>query len=717
VPNTTVENEQNVAPESKPDATPENVPDAIPENVPNTALESEPNATPESKPNATPDDVLNITSEDAPNATPKDVPSTIPESEPNTTPESKPDAIPENVPNTTPESKPNATQKNAAQENATQENAICEEVAETVSSSLSREEIVEKLRAFIGEGTLKQHSKTISELKLRYRELTAEVRQEAYNKYSEIEGEKSEFIFEDETEKSFRNVNEQIKSILKKEKEDLEKLMEENFIKKKALLEELRTLIDSDMPLKTMYDEFKELSEKWKNINPVSRLVNNDLWNNYQFLTDRFFDKVKMNVELRNLDYKKNLEEKIKLCEEAEALLLEENINKASNALHHLHERWKETGPVAPEKRDEIWDRFKAVSDAIGLRRKQADELLEEERKQNLLAKQALCEKMEAIAIEYSSIKEWNAKTAEAEELMKIWKSIGRAPEKLNDEIWERFRAAMNKFYENKKVYFRTITDEKKRNYEQKFDLVVQAELIVQKREDWRKATVEIKELQRKWKEIGPVPDRQSDKIWKRFRAACDEFFSQKQAIYEQQHASENENLDAKKALIEEVKSLDPKADKDAFIAAIKDIQRRWTETGFVPAAEKEKVYKEFRAEIDAKFAQFGERPRRWIDTLEDTKTLSSKDVQMLLRKAQQMRSDIIIWENNVGFLSRSKNADILRQEFETKIQKAKEELALVEAKLKMLRGNEQEQPVKLFNPATQSNRPNRNRNKAKKSS
>jgi hypothetical protein len=244
----------------------------------------------------------------------------------------------------------------------------------------------------------------------------------------------------------------------------------------------------------------------------------------------------------------------------------------------------------------------------------------------------------------------------------------------------------MNSFYENKKKYFRVITEEKKRNYEQKFDLVVQAELIAQKREDWRKATVEIKELQRKWKEIGPVPEKQNEKIWKRFRAACDEFFEQKKVVYEQQHAGESENLEAKKALIEEVKTLDPKADKNAFIAAIKDIQRRWTETGFVPAAEKDKIYKEFRAEIDAKFAQLGDRPRNWLDTLENAESVSSRDMQTLLRKIQTMRQDIITWETNVGFLSRSKNADVLRSEFDKKIQHAKEELALMEAKLKMLR-------------------------------
>ncbi|MDR1739584.1 MAG: DUF349 domain-containing protein [Bacteroidales bacterium] len=560
-------------------------------------------------------------------------------------------------------------------------------IDETELSTLSREDIVEKLRSFITEGNLKSQTPVISQLKLRYRELTAELRQEAYNSYNEIEGEKGEFIFEDSTETTFREVNEQIKTILKKEREDLEKLMEENLVKKKALLDELRSLVDSDLPLKTMYDSFKELSEKWKSIHPVSRLVNNDLWSSYQFLTDRFFDKVKMNVELRNLDYKKNLEEKIKLCEDAEALLLEENINKASSALHRLHERWKETGSVAPEKRDEIWERFKAVSDAIAQKRKQAEEEFAEQRQQNLLAKQALCEKMEALADNYSSVKEWNEKTSEADELMKIWKSIGRAPEKLNDEVWERFRSAMNNFYENKKNYFQSLTEERKRNYEQKFDIVIKAELIAQKREDWRKATVELKELQRQWKEIGPVPDKQSQKIWERFRAACDEFFNQKKIIYEQQHANENDNLNAKKALIEEVKTLNPKEDKDAFIAAIKDIQRRWTEIGFVPADEKENVYKEFRSEIDAKFAQLGsDRPKRWIDTIENAETLSSRDMQILLNKIQTLRADVLTWENNMGFLSRSKNADVLKKEFEVKIQKAKEELALMEAKLKMLR-------------------------------
>ena len=560
-------------------------------------------------------------------------------------------------------------------------------------SALDRLAIVERLEQLYGQKQLEEAKNVVALLRLKYKEKTGLVKKEALDRFLEEGGNKIDFHFSDKEEERFASISQKIREYHQKKREEQEKLMADNLVKKQALLEQLRQLVEGDeRPLKAIYDDFTKLTEQWREIKPIARAESNSLWQNYHFLVEKFFDKVRINNELRELDYKKNLEEKLQLCEKAESLLAEESIGKASKELHELHDRWKEIGPVAMDKKDEIWDRFKAASDAIAQKRKDYYDSLQAEMEQNLLAKRALCEKAEALLTQaYQNAKEWNAASDQVDELMKLWKSIGRAPGNENDAVWERFRGSLNTFFEEKKAFFRKIRDEQTNNYNLKVDLCVRAENIAQQRLDYRAATADLLKLQQEWKAVGPVPMRLSDKVWKRFRAACDAFFQKKADYYQSMRSDENANKEAKEALVQEVKALAVE-NREALLTAVKDLQRRWTEIGHVPMKDKDRLYADFRAAIDEKFKVFGKkrpdgmRDFSEINTPEDAALLSNKDIAQLNNRIQRLKGDITLWENNMGFISQAKSSDVLRREFENKIRRAKEELALLEAKLKIIR-------------------------------
>lgn len=560
-------------------------------------------------------------------------------------------------------------------------------------SALDRQGLVERLEVLYDRRELEESKNMIALLRIKYKEKTGVEKKAALDKFLEEGGNKMDFRFTDALEERFSNISQKIREYHQKKREELERLMDENLKKKQALLEELKRLIEEEKPLKQTYDAFNKLTETWREIKPIARAESNNLWQNYHFLVEKFFEKVRINNELRDLDFKKNLEEKLQLCEKAESLILEESITKASRALHDLHDRWKEIGPVVMEKKDEIWDRFKAASDAIAQKRKDYYDKMQAEMEQNLLAKKALCEKVEALLAEKrEAFKDWTEATLKVEELMKLWKSIGRAPQSENDSIWERFRGSLNAFFESKNEFFGKKRDEQNNNYNLKVDLCVQAENIAKQRTDFKAATADLLKLQQQWKAVGQVPFRLSEKIWKRFRAACDEFFERKAAYYDNLRSNESANKVAKEALIEEAKNLVVEG-KDGLMTAVKDLQRRWTEIGHVPMQDKDRLYAEFRAAIDEKFKALGPKgPSRAvrdfadIRTEEDAARMSGKEVFSLQNRILQLRNDIALWENNMGFISQSKSSDILRREFERKIERARQDLALLEAKLKMVR-------------------------------
>ncbi len=475
---------------------------------------------------------------------------------------------------------------------------------------------------------------------------------------------------------------------------DAQKL--ENLAQKQAILDELKQLIASEETLKKTYDDFRALQDKWKTIGQVPATENANLWNSYHFLVEKFFDKVNINRELRDLDMKKNLDAKIVLCEKAEELLDEKSMSKAFKSLQKLHEDWKEIGPVPQDKKEEIWERFKAATDKINAIRREHYSKIQEEQNANLETKTALCEKAEElINEEYNSVGVWQKKSTELSELFKIWKTVGPAAKKQNEEIWNRFRTAMGTFFAKKKEFFTSLKDRQSENMERKINLCIEAEGL-QESTEWKKATEQFKKMQEEWKTIGPVPKRQADKVWKRFRAACDTFFSRKAEHFSGMKEEENANLAAKQALIETIKNFELKPSRNENMEAIKALQKQWIEIGHVPMKMKDTINSEYRKAVDALFDKMRSNQneistnefREMIEGMKEDPEASDKvrrEKNNLANKIQKLRDEIAVLENNIGFFSNSKNSELMRAEYEKKINKAKNDLKVLEAKLKIV--------------------------------
>lgn len=562
---------------------------------------------------------------------------------------------------------------------------------------LSREQLIEELNKIVQEEDINEIKNKVALIKVAFYKITNEEKQAHYHQFIEDGGNKEEYTpVEDELEVKFKAAFQIYREKKQKYNEELEKEKLENLAKKQQIIEELKQLISSEETLKKTYDEFKELQEKWKGIGQVPRSENNTMWQNYHFLVEKFFDKVKINKELKDLDLRKNLENKIQLCEKAEELILEPSILVSFKKIQQYHEEWKEIGPVPQDKKDEIWERFKNATDKINQRRQEHYQTLHEQYEKNLMAKTALCEKAEQIlSREFKTLKDWQDATNEMNELLKIWKSIGQVSKKYNNEIWSRFKTYLDTFFANKSEHFAKLKDEQVHNYNLKLDLCVQAEAI-KDRKDWKKATQELLDLQRQWKEIGPVPRKNQEKIWQRFRAACDEFFNNKSAYFANINENENNNLKLKEELIEKVKNFNFSDDRNENLQQLKDIQRQWSEIGHVPLSEKEKIQSEFRKHINACFDKLRISSNEaaalsYKNRIESIKAGSngskqlSKEKSFITGKINKLKEDISLWENNIGFLAHSKQADLLKSEFEKKIESAKQEVAFLEAKLKML--------------------------------
>lgn len=481
--------------------------------------------------------------------------------------------------------------------------------------------------------------------------------------------------------------------------ESLEEQKVANLQQKKAILEELKQLISSEETLKKTYDEFRNLQDRWKEIGQVPATEITNLWSNYHFLIEKFYDKVKINRELRDLDLKKNLEAKIGLCEKTEDLLHEKSVTKAFKLLQKYHDEWKEIGPVPQEKKDEIWERFKNATDKINQIRREHYSKIQDEQQSNLDAKTAICVKIEEVLNDsINSIGAWQKKSIEVNELFKVWKSIGPAQKKQNDEIWNRFKGSMDLFFNKKKEFFSKLKEQQIENYNRKIQLCIEAEALAESKE-WKKATDQIKKLQEEWKKIGPVPKRHSDKIWKRFRSACDTFFTSKSEHFSGVKGVEEENLRLKRELIERIKAYELKKERSANMEAIKAFQREWLAIGYVPMKYKDSTQNEYRKLIDGMFDKMKATEneistaeyRNMVEGLKDdpeSRDKVRKERNILTNKITKLREEIIVLENNIGFFSNSKQSELMRAEYEKKINRAKNEVKVLEAKLKIL--NEQ---------------------------
>ncbi len=576
------------------------------------------------------------------------------------------------------------------------------EIPDDMYDDFTKEEVVAALEEVVKEKDINKIKKQVSLLRLKYTNIVREEREQKLAEDLSSEEEKSdeaqqEIIADKALSERFQKAFTTYKENKQLHIEQLEQQKSQNLEEKKALLENLKELIDSNESLKSIYDSFKEIQEKWRNIGPVPQNDTSELWQNYHFYVEKFFDKVKINKELKELDLKKNLEQKIALCEKAEELLLNPSVYKAFSILQQYHAQWKEIGAVPEDKKEEIWLRFKDASDRINQKRKEHYENLLKEQESNYQAKLALCNKAQEVTnIDYSSIKQINTASKETTELLKTWKTIGAVPKQYNEEIWERFKGTLDTFYENKKQFFAKLKSEQLDNYNKKLNLCIQAEAIAL-RTDWRKATDDILKVQKEWKTIGIVNRKQSEILWKRFRKACDDFFTAKEEYFKNIESHEKENLALKEALIQKVKDTPVVDSKEENLEIIKNFQREWTAIGYTPIADKERLWKEFRAAIDQRFEKLNMKAedikkiqyqQHIKNILEDDNSSEAlrRERRFLQNRITKLTEDVILWENNLGFFASSKNADLLKAEFETKITKAKEEVKQLESKLKLLK-------------------------------
>ena len=487
-------------------------------------------------------------------------------------------------------------------------------------------------------------------------------------------------------ERGFKEIYNRFRKERAEYNKQLEKEREANLALKEAVIADLKALLEKQEDVNATFPEFREIQNRWRAIGPVPAQSYRNINETYQLYVEQFYDMVKINRELRDLDFKKNLEAKEQFCALAEKLAENPNVIEAFRELQKLHEQWKEFGPVAKEYRDQIWERFKAATALVNKKYQAFFEGLKEQQTENLAKKTVLCEKVEEIAErEVSDSNQWNAFSKEIEDIQKEWRTIGFASKKDNQKIYDRFRAACDKFYGRKRDFYNDYKDNINQNMEKKVALCEAAEALKSSTE-WKKATDQFIALQKQWKEIGAVPRKKSEQLWKRFRAACDEFFAER----DKNAKPENDfygNLKAKQRLVEEIKAYVLTGDAAADQEAMKAFQTRWQEIGFVPFKEKDKVAQAYKDALKEKFPAPERGARRGRG---GRPQLSEKD--RLIQKYNQLEQDIVTYENNIGFFSMSKNSEPLIKQMQERIAAAKDELKALAEQIRVLNAAEEQE-------------------------
>ena len=596
--------------------------------------------------------------------------------------------------------------KQAAEVSATTETPAEEKTQEKTAESdhkLSKAEILDKLKGIASD--VENASKAdIDSLKQAFYKLHNAEQEAAKQQHVDNGGSIEEFVPQpDAAEEEFKKVMSVIKEKRNELAAELEKQKEMNYQVKLSIIEELKDLVESPDDANKNFTEFKKLQQQWNEVTLVPQAKVNELWKNYQLYVEKFYDLLKLNNEFREYDFKKNLEIKTHLCEAAEKLAEEPDVVSAFHQLQKLHAEFRDTGPVAKELREEIWARFKAASTVVNRRHQQHFEAQKEAERNNLDQKTVICEIIESIDYsELTTFAAWDNKTQEVIALQSKWKTIGYAPQKMNVKIFERFRKACDEFFHKKSDFFKQLKENMNENLEKKRALCEKAESLKDST-DW-KATAEIlAKLQKEWKTIGPVAKKHSDAIWKRFITACDYFFEQKNKATSSQRSLEQENLEKKKAILEKLAAIGEDADAEEAVQQVRDLMKEWNGIGYVPIKDKDKIYKQYRTLIDNLFERFNLNAsnkklsnfKSSISTIQDgnPQTLY-REREKLVRVAENMKNELLTYENNLGFLNASsKKGNSLLTELNRKVEKLKGDIELIKQKIKViddsLKGNE----------------------------
>ena len=579
-------------------------------------------------------------------------------------------------------------------ETATDATVTVEEATANALGKLSKEEILEKLTELVNAAAETARNEVESLKQAFYKIHRAEV-EESKKTFLEDGGEEKDFVApEDEAENKLKELltvyKEKRAAILAEE----DRVKAANYALKLQLIDQLKVLTESQDDFNKLYNDFKDIQQRWKEIKLVPQEHANELWKNYQTYSERFYDIIKINNQFRDYDFKKNLELKTALCETVEKLQTEPDVVSAFHQLQKLHQQWREIGPVAKELREELWARFKAASTVINKRHQEHFESLKSKEQENLIAKTAICEEIEGINFEaLKTFKDWEEKNKEVIALQEKWKTIGFAPKKSNVKIFERFRAACDVYFNKKSTFYKGIKEEMEKNLELKKALCEKAEALKDSTE-WKSTTEKMIALQKEWKTIGSVARKHSDIVWKRFISACDYFFEQKNKNVSSQKSVEQTNLAAKKALIEKINKLDEALSADDALAELKGLMAEWNAIGHVPFKEKDKIYKEYHEAVDNQFDrlkvdQTDRKMQSYRSNLNDMtsgehgKGKLYGEREKLMRMYDRMKNELQTYENNIGFLSiSSKGGGGLVKEMERKIEKLKDEMALIIKKI-----------------------------------
>lgn len=560
----------------------------------------------------------------------------------------------------------------------------------------TKEELIQALRDMVSQEGIPQRVNVEPIKRAFYKLRSAEV-EALKTKFIEDGGVVEDFApIVDELEEELKNLLATVKEKRAKAIEAEEKVKEQNLAKKLAIIESIKTLNESSDDFGKIYKEFKALQDQWSAIKAVPQGSVNDLWRAYQQQIETFYDLLKINNELRDYDFKKNLELKTALCEAVEKLKENENVISAFHQLQNFHQQWREIGPVAKELREDLWTRFKDASTEINKNHQSHFESLKDEEEVNLVAKRAICDELKVI--DYSQLntfKDWDDKSKEVIELQAKWKTIGFVPKKVNTSIFEEFRSYCDEFFKKKSEFFKDQKDEMQVNLDKKRVLCEKA-VALKESEDWAKTTAEMVAMQKEWKTIGAVPRKYSDALWNEFVGACDHFFERKKNNFSSQKEEEKENLDKKKDLVTRILALDQALDAKETIAQLKEFMAEWQTIGFVPFKEKDKIYKEYQAALDAHFdrVKVDKAERRFQDFKSNIDGLSSQERpkqklmserNRLIYRYEKVKSDLQAYENNMGFLSISGNAGGLFKDMNNKIEGLKSEMELILKKIETL--------------------------------
>ena len=558
----------------------------------------------------------------------------------------------------------------------------------------SKQEILERMKE-IAHGDENPQKAEIDYLKTAFYKLHFAEREAQQKAYLDAGGDPEKYVVApDEDETAFKAEMVVIKEKRQKLFMQQEEEKQENLKKKLDIIEKLKTLATSPEEANKTYQEFKKLQQSWREIKAVPAEKANELWRNYQLYVEQFYDLLKLNIEAREYDFKKNLEKKTKLCEAAEKLADEEDVISAFHQLQDLHQEFRETGPVAKELREEVWTRFKAASTVINKRHQQHFESLRAKEEENLARKTELCEKVETIAKEENKgSADWERHTKEIIDIQTEWKTIGFAPQKMNVKIFERFRAACDDFFGRKAEYFKGLRQKFAENAEKKKALVEKAQAL-QDSTEWRSTTDKLIALQKEWKTIGMVPKKMGDQLWNDFLAACNKFFEARNAANAGTRNEERDNLDKKRGIIEQLKTLAEEA-ADGLQEKVQALVEEYNQIGHVPYKEKDQLYKDYHAILDKLYKELNiSTARRRLDNFKtNLKNMAERgsnaidnERSKLMRRYEQLKQEINTYENNLGFLNiSSKKGNSLIDEMNRKVQKLKDDLELTKQKIKAI--------------------------------